>query len=240
MFLYHGTTEEIARKSLTRGLLPRELSGAESVWDCPSCPEYVYLTTGYAPYFALNASKDDKWGIIEVDLDCLDPDEMYPDEDFLEQATRGKGPAPKRLSMKDRTAWFRDHLPTFKHHWEDSLEGLGTATHYGSIPASAISRVSIYDPRSNQSISTLAADPMITIMNYQIMGGTKYRALTSWFMGEKVTPADIDPVWHSLTMSGDVPKMMKEQIESFGKALKNRSGLEVINNPQYDVTDCDW
>jgi hypothetical protein len=140
--------------------------------------------------------------------------------------------------MEERTAWFRENLANFKHHWTDSLEGLGNAAHYGGIPASAISRISIYDPRSNPSITMMVSDPMISIMNYQILGGTKYRALTSWFMGDPVDVGDIDPTWKLLQMSGDMSEMMENHMKEFGKALKNRSGLEVIDNPQFDP-DCE-
>jgi len=237
VFLYHGTSETIARQALTQGLLPRDFSGVESVWsDCPSCPDYVYLTTAYAPYFALNAS-DDKLGIVEIDLDCLDPDELYPDEDFLEQATRGKGPAPEGLTMEERTEWFRDNLVNFQRYWADSLDGLGNAAHYGAIPASAITRISIYDPDSNPSISMMASDPSITIMNYQILGGSKYRALTSWFMGDPVDIGDIDLTW-KLTQMSDVSPMMKDHMGKLEQALQVTYGLEVIENPNFDDTDC--
>ncbi len=236
MFLYHGTSETIARQALTRGLLPRNLSGVESVWeDFPSSPDYVYITTAYAPYFALHAS-DDRVGIVEIDLDCLDPDELYPDEDFLEQVTHGKGPAPG-LTMEERTGWYRDNLMNFQHHWADSLDGLGNAAHYGAIPASAITRVSIYDPDSNPTITMMASDPAITIMNYKILGGTKYRALTSWFMGDPVDAGDIDPTWKLIKMS-DVPPMMRDHMKNLEQALQVTHGLEVIENPNFDDTDC--
>ena len=238
MFLYHGTSETIARQALTRGLLPRNLSGVESVWDdYPSNPEFVYVTTAYAPYFALHAAGDSKLGIVEIDLDCLDPDELYPDEDFLEQVTQGKGPAPKGLTMEGRTNWYRDNLMNFQHHWADSLDGLGNAAHYGGIPASAITRISIYDPDSNPTITIMASDPAITIMNYRFLGSSKYRALTSWFMGDPVDPSDIDPTWMMLQLP-DIPPMMKEHMEKFEQALQVTHGLEVIENPNFDDTDC--
>ena len=116
MKLYHGTSERVARLALQEGLLPRDESGVESHWeDCPSGEEYVYLTVAYAGYFAMQATdrdEDGRWAIIEIDTDLL-PDgdaHLYPDEDFLEQATR-RQELPEDwgingASMEDRTKWF--------------------------------------------------------------------------------------------------------------------------------------
>ena len=203
MKLYHGTSESVAREALKHGLLPRSDSGAESLWDeCPSSADHVYLTVGYAPYFARHASADgERWAIIEIDTDLLPDgdDHLYPDEDFLEQATRGQTlPAEWDVplmtgdsetgTMAARTAWFREHLWMFGHLWEASVEGLGNCSHHGVIPPEAIVRVSYIDPKQCRTMSLLACDPFISLMNWRLIGA-KYRALTEWCMGS----TDVDP-----------------------------------------------
>jgi hypothetical protein len=82
MKIYHGTTAKVAKQSLKHGLHPRIIHG-NSNWkhsDTESNPYMVYLTTAYAPYFALNAigDKDTHFGIVEIDLDKLDKFALYP------------------------------------------------------------------------------------------------------------------------------------------------------------------
>jgi hypothetical protein len=86
--------------------------------------------------------------------------------------------------MKARTHWFRKRLDGFAHHWEDSARGLGTCSHRGTIPASAITRAAAFKP--DPYIAQSALDPAICLINYQICRG-KYGALTRWAIGDEVT-----------------------------------------------------
>jgi len=185
-FLYHGTTETVARAALAEGLKPRGVTKAEGNWDCASHEDAVYLTTVYAPYFAYSAVDDDKkenWGVVEVDTRKLGKEHLYPDEDYLEQVARFN---PEEFdigpSMEERTDWFKEHLEDFKHLWEASLDGIGNCSFRGSVPPEAITRVAIFDPESNPTVAVTAIDPTITLMNYKICK-EKYEALTQWFMG---------------------------------------------------------
>jgi hypothetical protein len=87
--------------------------------------------------------------------------------------------------MVARTAWFRERIDQFANTWWVSLDHLGTCAYKGIITPEAITRVSIYDPKSNPSMTMTAADPTITPINYQIMGA-KYEALTHWLMGDDI------------------------------------------------------
>jgi hypothetical protein len=233
MRLYHGTSEAIARRALDEGLLPRAESGVESHWtECPSRDDLVYLTTAYAGYFAVHATKDlDRWGIVEVDTDLL-PEEsiLVPDEDWLEQVTRDS-PAlvgmvlsdtyRKLQTMQERTAFWRALLPELAPLWLDSIEGLGNCAHVGAIPPEAITRVAIFDPRSNPSITMSAMDPMISTLNYAICGA-KYRALVKWLMGDAITVEEY--IGYGFLSS----VMIGEQRTEFEAVLAERGGLEVI------------
>lgn len=251
MKLYHGTTEAVARAAFKNGLQPRAHTGADSNWkDNPSSPDLVYLTTAYAPYFAMAACENgESWGIVEVDTTDLETARFQPDEDFIEQASRGNELIPVS-GIVERTAWVRYRLDNFAHHWRDSIEGLGNCAYAGEVPGIAVTRVAIFDPSSNQMVTTVAKDPTITLLNYAIMGG-KYRALSRWFMGEDITPNDIgESITGALGLSSDqesaarrnLPPAMfriaQQRGEHVLKELERRDGLEVLEALRGARTAC--
>ncbi len=201
MKLYHGTSSALAKQALRVGLKPRILHG-KSNWKhtVESNPTCVYLTTAYAGYFAHCAAKTSHLGILEIDTDLLDHSLLMPDEDFLEQGTRGVG--PDKLSpflkkmcrecgddMKKRTLWFRRNLPAFQDLWEKSLEFLGNCSYMGTIPASAITRAATFNWKKNPRIGLGLLDPSITPINYRVMG-EHYRSVTRWLIGDSITPEE--------------------------------------------------
>lgn len=205
MRLYHGTSERVARLAIDHGILPRSESGAPSNWtEQPSIANHVYLTTTYAGYFAMSATdpEDGRWAIIEVDVDLLPDGDagLLPDEDFLEQVTRGQElpaewgvpPAGLGFDLAARTAWFREHVWMFVDQWSASLDHLGTCSHEGAIPAEAITAVSFIDPR-RAPLAILCADPMISLMNHAV-AAEKYKALTRWFLDEDGAMEPLLPV----------------------------------------------
>lgn len=240
MKLYHGTSESRARRALIEGLRPRgEREGEDTDrWNgCPSSGDHVYLTVAYAPYFAAAASgEDERWAIIEIDTDLLPDgmDALVPDEDFLEQATRNETP-PKEWGlptegMEARTEWFRDRLHWFAHLWEQSVDNLGNCAHEGSIPPEAITRVVFVDPArpENKAAVFMACDPSISILNYRFTG-SKYRALTRWFMGDALTDSD----WIALVGIPEIAltnesfrAAMTPQINSIKTTMADQSALE--------------
>jgi len=239
MKLYHGTTEAIARLALTDGLLPRGESGVETQWpDCPSREDMVYLTTAYAPYFAVCATKEvgERLGIVEIDTELLYDDHetengledyLHPDEDFLEQATRSpeSGPhlAPFEADMHERTAFYRERLEGFQQHWTDSIQGLGNCAVLGGVPYECVTRIALVDPRKAPHVLQIAMDPCITLMNYQICGN-KYRRLTDWLFGAEITPADLMFFDHP-----DWPDELREGAKRMEKILQNRDGVEILD-----------
>lgn len=196
MMLYHGTAARNVPDILKRGIVPRG-DATKSNWDVESARDRVYLTTVYAPYFAHCAADDgEDAAILEIDTDQINPGLFVPDEDFLEQASRGKDfedvPWAEELAalgndMTKRTHWFRDHIELFQHSWELSIKTLGTVAVAAGVPADAIRRVSRFSPSKNKAAWMQSLDPSITLMNYRFVGD-KYRALTEWFMGAPVTP----------------------------------------------------
>jgi len=201
-YLYHGTTRAVAKRILNGGggLKPRGATGKDN-WEhtVTSNADCVYLTDAYAPHFAHNAmSARDKWGaVIEVDLAMLRMSKLRPDEDMLEQATRGGGNVDEEIAaelegkdMKERTMWFRDNIDGFAHLWRTSVEMMGTCGYKGVIPCSAISRIAYFKPTANVQMFMGFFDPTITILNYKFCG-RKYQAFTKWMFGDKVEAEDI-------------------------------------------------
>jgi hypothetical protein len=234
MKLYHGTDSHTARLALEHGLLPREDAEVEGNWEnCPSRPDLVYLTDAYAPYFAANTSKpgpDNPWGIIEVETDLLEGvGDLLPDEDFLEQGSRGragKSHPPVDASMEDRTQWFRERLAKYAHYWEDSLESLGNCAFRGPIPVCAITRVVLFNPYAGHSILALKSiQPQISILNYKTMG-MSYRNLTRWMAGYEVIAQEIDP-FIDLIMAKP-PAGFEKYVEALERELADTSALTFL------------
>ena len=232
--LYHGTSERHLESILKNGILPRNETNVSGNWDhtIPSSDDRVYLTKGYAPYFAFSSAESgERWLIIEVDKNRMvemdtavtalvekpkdSPafqrhswEKFFPDEDFVENLLRDKdfetileqnpklaydlqnGGYPWAGTVLKRTAWLRDNIGVVENFAEASLNSLGNISWRGRIPPAAITRVSLYDPKSNPAMTMAACDPTISTLNWRICAG-KYEEITRWFLGYDVSAARI-------------------------------------------------
>lgn len=226
-FVYHGTSEMAARRVLTDGIKPRRTSGTGGNWKhtVSSNRALVYLTAAYAPYFALSAVDVGKRAaIIEVDLELLDPFRLYPDEDFIEQATRDRKMG-KSDNIKARNRYIIKHIEDFRDNWRLSLDKMGNVCHKGVVPVSAITRVVAFDYRKNGFLASQMLEPTITLLNYRICG-EKYRALTRYFMGEEIDPAILATDGLPIEAMRQVPWIAAAILQSEKKL--SRAGLETI------------
>jgi hypothetical protein len=201
MKLYHGTNSVSAMNALQNGILPRNLS-KKSNWDhsVQSNKDCVYLTTAYAPYFAIQAANSIEGSfpaIIEIDTDLLDIDYLVPDEDALEQATRKTDDLPKLWSMNRRTRHYRKHLMKFAEHWEWSLKAIGNCAYMGVVPASAITRVVVINHIKQSILMHMSLDPSISIMNFRFCGD-KYVQLLNWIFNNEYQDTDSDKMYGKL------------------------------------------
>jgi hypothetical protein len=234
MKLYHGTNEIVAQKALKEGLKPRGNRKGNWKHTVDSRRDAVYLTDIYGPYFAYCASKGkQRPAVLEVDLDKLDQSRLIPDEDFLEQATRGvegvAGHCPKEIkSMKARTEYYRAIAELNPQLWEKSLAGLGTVSYQGTIPPEAITRVAYI--RRDHDMLFEAADAMICLMNHKLCK-PKYEAITKWAFGEAITAKDLD-----LFSAAPIPdskdfdffkEMAIKRCEHYTNLIADRVGVEV-------------
>jgi hypothetical protein len=238
MKLYHGTAGENVTAILKHGIRPRRLTRKNN-WkhSVASHMHAVYLTSAYAGYFAHQAAKTSKLGILEIDADKLDSELFRPDEDFLEQATRNGKPLSQelkrlgKLSMNQRTEWFRKHLDDYADAWEASVEHLGNCCYLGEIPPGAITRASVFDYKKNPLVATELLEPTITIVNFRFCSN-RYKALTRWLMGETVDPDDLLIVPRSVL--GNMPKEFRDAVDHWDdkarKRLNDRSGLTMIRS----------
>jgi hypothetical protein len=236
MKLYHGTAGESVSTILKHGVKPRRATKKNN-WEhtIASHEHAVYLTSAYAGYFAHQAAKTSKLGIIEIETDRLDEDLFRPDEDFLEQASR-RGPTKNRelkrlmnACLNERTEWYRTHLDEFAHAWEDSVKHLGTCCYLGKIPPEAITRASIFDYKKNSLVASEILEPTITIANFQFCS-ERYQALTRWLMGEDIDADALLIVPRSALQN--VPKEFREAISGWDtkaqERLSDRSGLKIV------------
>tara|TARA_Y100000992_G_C21250415_1_gene485557 strand:- start:71 stop:766 length:696 start_codon:yes stop_codon:yes gene_type:complete len=176
--LYHGTTTKYLDKILSKGIFPRKLlqENTNGNWSKdPSNPFMVYLTSAYAPYFAdVAANKNGgKPVVLEVKVDKFN---LYPDEDYLEQATREDPEWQKKFrgqDMSQRTKFFVQKFMAYKDFYTESLKHMGTACYLGGINSEQITRYSILD--HSKIIDFF--DPTITIQNFRFLGN-RYRMLS--------------------------------------------------------------
>jgi hypothetical protein len=223
--VYHGTSEKAACTVLKQGRL-RPRGERASNWGVASRNDCIYLTTGYAPYFAAaSVNENERWAIIEVELGKLRERSLLPDEDFIEQATRTRNKTASNLVR--RTKQIRENLLEFQENWSLSLNKIGNVAYQGTIRLSSITKIVLFDPKSNPHIAITAMDPTITILNWMFCG-EKYCALTRWFMDQPVTA---DEIWMKPVICTDDLKQNKrveKELAQRNAWLENRSGLETI------------
>ena len=189
MKLYHGTSDIYTSKILKEGLIPRSTRSNGNWEEYVSREDLVYLTTAYPWFFAMHTSaavndRDTKAVVFEIDLALLHECNLLPDEDFLVQVVAANQGVPL-VEIHDEA---RDNIEGFAAvdgtpRWQLSLAMLGTCSHKGAIPPSAITRYSVLDFEER---------PLLSAMAYNEgphLGGPheRYRQLTKWMFGDKRT-----------------------------------------------------
>lgn len=220
MKLYHGTSASNLDSIVARGLSPRGRKRGN--WkDFPSRSDMVYLSTAYAPYFAMQSlKKDTTLLIVEVDTDLLDESRLHPDEDFVTQAIA----AQKNIPIESIHGEIRRTLEHYQHHWKDSVNGLGNAAYKGTVPPRAITRLCTVD-LSKQKNMILICDPSVSIINYRFCG-ERYRSIMPWLFGdsEDFLLGHGPNEWHIAMMESHQPGYGDMAKELFA----NRDGIEVF------------
>lgn len=216
MKLYHGTTKTALESIAAKGIWPRYTAHGNWQGAVASNPLFVYLTNIYAPFFARVAGSVaenlSNCAIVEVDTDKLNPMNLCPDEDALEQVNRGRDGLPKKWSMKRRTKYYRERMSLYAGQWEASINVLGTCAHEGVIPTDAITRAITLDFRANPHLIN-ACDPSGTSLMINKILAPRYRMFTAHLFGD---PLDIDGTDSpSLWGPADIAKIPLTGIEHY-------------------------
>jgi len=222
--LFHGTSESSVAGILKHGIIPRKLAKKDN-WKhtISSNPQMVYLTDCYAGYFAQSAvKKDERWAIVEVELEHLDEGKLYPDEDCIAQTLRLQGHYIA-IDLNTLTRRIRDSIDEWQEYWELSVRGIGGCAHRGVISRDAITRIALYDPKSNPFITLACLDPAISTLNH-FFCQPKYSALTRWLMGERIRLEDLYSEAELSVMRNDAEPYLQRVIE----ALDNQQ-IEIVH-----------
>jgi hypothetical protein len=229
--LYHGTSERKTKKALVEGLLPRGRRKGNWTHTVDSRNDAVYLTDIYGPYFAFCATdteRKDRCAIFEIETDNLNENQMLPDEDYMEQTFRGRGGnAP--AGMKARVEYYREITIINRHMWKDSVKYLGTAAYLGRIEPQRITKLAYVD--MEHPFIMQGAEAMISLINHKLCW-RRYDAITRFFMGETVTPEEVDDFLNTQTEDEVWKKMMGERRGFLEKVLSTRKGIELVSIPQ--------
>jgi hypothetical protein len=211
-FLYFGTTERIAKQAPVMGLL---------VDDDP-----LYLSDVYPGYFAFYASTnpEERFGIVELSMADLQPDEFLPCEWYLEQLAKREARAGKGRSKG--LDWYRKNLDRHQKHWKASLRGIGVCTYQRSIPKKAVRRVMIYDPQSNPVITKTIVEARISLDEHR-SSYARNHALTRWLLTADVSPED----WLGVRAIAD-----KDERDKLAETLQSKWGLDVFYNGPVRLT----
>jgi len=162
--LYHGTSSKIAKKIEKEGFV----TDKNYNWDVKSKKGLVYLSSAYAPFYAMKHDTNDL-AIVKVEVDSED---LYAEDDFIMRILGKPVYTQKEL---DRVGFI-----TFKRFWKESLKYIGNV----AIRPSKIRILGITHFNSKNLI--FKCDPVISPMNFKIMGDY-YNALTEWiFKGKPI------------------------------------------------------
>jgi hypothetical protein len=224
MKLYHGTAERYLKQILSKGIRPRKGNGDGNWEKYPSRSDMVYLTTAYPLYFATTAIKDDERGLIlEVDTRHLNEKKLHPDEDFIAQVLSKH----QNVSLDSVHKIVRDKLEQFKDMWRDSVENMGNCAHKGIIPPHAITRYILIDFTKRIELAMMAADPMISIINYTICKN-KYINLVRWSFGDVDVIEDDFANFSENAIDSDLADLLAKRKKYWEERSADRSGIEVV------------
>lgn len=225
--LYHGTSERYLPKILQQGICPRgRAKNANWPEKFASRKDMVYLTTGYAGYFAENAQQgEERLLILEVDQEKLDVERFFPDEDYLGQCYAQQ----YKCSLEAAHAQIRSRLGTFRHLWRNSLTGMGTVAYRDAVPLAAISRYALLGVQHRPRLWLAFMDPAISIVNFQFCGW-KYSGMMEWIFGDRKLLPQVDEMKNYLAMQSD--ENSRKQFEAWLKGWEeesaDRSGITIV------------
>jgi len=176
MILYHGTTHKLLHSILSEGICPN----IHSNWDhtCSSKPDFVYLSSTYALYYAMEATNNLGGEPLLIQVE-VDEDNLYPDEDYIARlVVELEKKNGKQIDLIEATEQIE--LLVYQRFWKQSLEILGNVAHYGIISPKNIIQ---YRVITDKYIKFNAVEPVISPANF-LFCGQYYRSLIQYALGE--------------------------------------------------------
>ena len=217
--IYHGTSEIIAKTATVAGLKPYEIPPFDNGKPrsiCASSLSNISLTDVYSGFMAFDTcTTKERWGLIEIDVDELDNKLFVPHELFLLEKSK-----KKFSSYQEQYEYILDYrgkLIANHKYWKDSLQSMGLCAYHGTIPVEAISKITIFDWRSNWLITREVINATFTSKFHKLQSD-RHKLVNRWFMCEAVDPRE----WVS-----DYEKMTISQREQISSGVVNKSGLDM-------------
>ena len=141
--LYHGTLTALLPGIMEKGLRPRGKSKSHDEYlQMASMPQFVYLTSNYnlAVQHAVRISERTANGaditVVGVELNSLDRDLLYPDEDYLSEEWD--------WDLGDWTVRVRlNYMKRHQDEWKESLGMMKTVAYRSMIPVAALTEYPI-------------------------------------------------------------------------------------------------
>jgi hypothetical protein len=186
--LYHGTRATHFDNLANFELVPRGVSG-NSRWthSVESRPDAVYLSTAYPLHYAINAAEGGDILIIEIATDHLDTTKLIADEDAL---AHGKDDLPRTMDLAERTRYYRERAHLYPANV--SLRVMGTCSHLGPIPATAITRIARVPEQGVGRLVLGGLDPVVSPIHYAIFA-KEFEQSVRWLFGDEA-PCLMTPV----------------------------------------------
>jgi hypothetical protein len=179
---------------LQHGLQPRSTSGKncrEVDQTQESDPNCIYLTDCKSPKYADFAWRRDAGlpVIVEIEFDCLNEAGLLPDEDYL----KSLGGNPQFEDTDALHQHLRQRMRTDRSLWQDSLARNHTVAYEGTVPTSAISRISVFNPELSNQHSAVAFEADRIDLNSAMTDQKieKGFELTSAMLGDSFDPLRI-------------------------------------------------
>ena len=165
MILYHGTSINNAKRIMKEGFKSREICN-KSNWKGKylSQKDFIYLTVCYPFFYGANAGEEenDRAVVIKVEVD---EEDLYPDEDFIRQASD----APEK----------EVYIRNYKYLGKESLKYLGNV-------AVKANKIKILDSKEfDITEMVLWCDPSMSIMNFKILGKYYTELVANWYADRK-------------------------------------------------------
>lgn len=228
--LYHGTSAEHVPGIIENGLSPRSITRQDNFGSqgLPSIADHVYLGLQEFMFYSVVAShhlqEQYRMAVVEIDLDKLDFEKLFPNEDAIWSTLRQEG-YPEFESMH-RVPAIRKCLESVEMNrdfWYELLLTQASVAHKGTIPTTAISRISIFELNLiltdlfYQRQSTAAETTVV----FKTLDNSSYDALRKWLFRGQISRGALEHMKTDALGKGYALPNLATWSAEFEKMVKN-------------------